>query len=199
MKKLFALAIVALMAVSASAQYYIGGGIGFGMDKTKPEGGESSTNTSFTIAPELGYNLDANSSLGIRIGFTSSKEDGIPETKTNNFIIEPYYRYYFFGFGNFRVAAEAGLNFNTGKTTWSTAGNPDIERKVTGFGLNVTPVLTYGLTDKVTLLAGLNFMGLGFNQEKIKDAGTTTEFGLGVDTNNVANTGDISIGFVYNF
>jgi len=205
MKKLFTLAIVALMAVSASAQYYIGGGIGFGMDKVKPEGGESSTNTSFTIAPEFGYKLDENMSVGIQVGFTNSKEEGawwggtvVDELKTNMFMIAPYVRYNFFSFGNFRVAAQADLGFASGKEK-GTVGANSLEEKKTAFGLNVAPVLTYNLTDKVTLLTRLNFMNLGFNQTKYKDAYTETSFGFGVDTYDTFNTGNIQVGFLYNF
>ena len=52
MKKLFLSMVVALMAVSASAQVYVGGGVGIGSSKVDADGAESVT--TYKFVPEVG-------------------------------------------------------------------------------------------------------------------------------------------------
>ena len=64
MKKLFF--VVAFLAVSmfASAQFYIGGNVGF--MKTDNDGDKT---TNFQIAPDFGYVLNDSWSFGLALGF----------------------------------------------------------------------------------------------------------------------------------
>ena len=78
--------------------------------------------------------------------------------------------------------------------------------KTTGFGLNVTPVLMYNLSNHFALLADLNFLNLTFAQSSSKrdneKQGSDTTFTFGVDSSNIAQLGSDSglmIGFAYKF
>ena len=54
MKKIVLSIIVALIAITANAQVYVGGTFGVGSDKVETEGTEVK-NTTFKILPEVGY------------------------------------------------------------------------------------------------------------------------------------------------
>ena len=59
MKKIVLSIIVALIAITANAQVYVGGTFGVGSDKVETEGTEVK-NTTFKILPEVGYELNVN-------------------------------------------------------------------------------------------------------------------------------------------
>lgn len=198
MKKLVTLAVIAMFAFNASAQFYMGGSLNLGSSTMKPEAEDAkkTTTTSLGIAPEFGYSLNEKSDIGIAIGFSNSTNKvGDDKSKSNAFQVAPYYRYTFLNFGNFGVAAQAALSFASGEDETSQVGNG----KYTQFGLFAAPVLKYTLSEKFTLLSNLNFASVGFSQTKYKEAYKTTDFGIGVDTYNVQTLGDITIGFVYHF
>ena len=82
--------MVALLVatVAASAQVYVGGGIGIGSSKdAHAEGVDVDAKTTFYITPEIGYNLSDNLAVGIGLGYNHSKKG---DFKTNGFSIEPY-------------------------------------------------------------------------------------------------------------
>ena len=54
MKKIVLSVIVALIAITANAQVYVGGTFGVGSDKVETEG-TGVRNTTFKILPEVGY------------------------------------------------------------------------------------------------------------------------------------------------
>ena len=206
MKKVFLLMAVAMFSIAASAQYYVGGSFGFGNGKESfdENGRDDEKVTSFSIAPEFGYSISDKTDVGIAVGFYYSKFDGV---ESGNFIeidgaekattwgIAPYVRYSLIEFGKFAVLAKAELAVSGGSADFVGGG----DSSVFGVGFNVAPMLKYTLSDKFDLLAGLNFMSLGVNYTKIDDYSKTTEFGLGVDTNNVATLGDVTVGFAFKF
>lgn len=63
MKKIVLSVIVALIAITANAQVYVGGTFGVGSDKVETEGTEV-RNTTFKILPEVGYELSEDWSVG---------------------------------------------------------------------------------------------------------------------------------------
>jgi hypothetical protein len=195
MKKVFLFALVAVLSIaSASAQAYIGGSLGFLSSSAKPEGGEKITSSAFSFAPEVGYSLTEKLDLGIAVAFGSGKSGDL---KTTGFGVAPYVRYSLVEFGKFSVLGKASLGIDS-----ETEKDNGYKTTLTTFGLNVAPVLKYDLSDHFVLLANLNFLGLGFNQttEKEGDAKLTrTGCGLGIDTDNVANVGELTIGFAYKF
>jgi long-subunit fatty acid transport protein len=211
MKKVFLLMVVAVFGMTtANAQLYLGGSLGFESEKEKEA--ESKT-TTFTIAPEVGYSVSDKLDVGISLGILNSKLEKsfyefqgmnafFDEVKLSGWEVAPYVRYNMVQFGNFSVLAKASIAFGGGKATVKIAGQEQ-EGKLSIIGVNIAPVLKYTLSDKFDLLANLNFMSVGFNQQKVKDGETTTNFGLNVDSNDVANLngGEVpfTIGFAYKF
>lgn len=87
MKKLLFTLVVAFMAIiSADAQVYVGGSFNLTHDKNADV-------TNFSIAPEVGYNLNKNWAIAAEIGYTHFKSDG---NKANAFNFAPYARFSFF-------------------------------------------------------------------------------------------------------
>ena len=88
MKKFLVMAVMAIMALGVSAQVYVGGSLGYTHAKTDLGSGDQ-----FTIAPEIGYNLNDSWAIGaglnytwVRMLTTSSKSTPMPVTPTSALI-----------------------------------------------------------------------------------------------------------------
>lgn len=87
MKKiLMTLAASFMIAAGASAQVYIGGGVG--VRSADPDGGE--TVTTYKFVPEIGYNLNQDWAIGMAFGVTGQNKGG-----AKNIAFNPYARYTF--------------------------------------------------------------------------------------------------------
>ena len=82
MKKIVLSVIVALIAITANAQVYVGGTFGVGSDKVETEGTEV-RNTTFKILPEVGYELSEDWSVGTVVGYEYNKSGDV-KTKLNS-------------------------------------------------------------------------------------------------------------------
>lgn len=194
MKKILLVVGLVFAGMVANAQFYAGGSLGFGMQSEKNDDGDKiGTETVFSIAPEVGYSMNDRLDLGLSLdfGMWQYKPEGGDKTKSNSFRVAPYVRYSFVEFGRFKVMGKGEL--------YCAFGEDVNEVKTTNFGIGITPVLGYNLSDNFILLANLNFFRLGFDYNKIKDGHETMSFGLGVDTNNALNTNNFQIGFAYIF
>lgn len=190
MKKLFLMAAMMVASVAASAQIYVGGGIGFNSSKADYEGAEAAT--SFKITPEIGYNLDENWTVGIGLGYAHSKQG---EIKSDAFSIEPYARYTFVKWNNVGLFAEAGVGYAHTKDTKTLAeegGNElNAESKYDIFSIGIRPGVSIALNDKLTFVTKIGW--LGYTNEKAGDI-KTNSFGFDFDTIN-----DIDFALYFNF
>jgi hypothetical protein len=195
MKKVTLIMFVAVCGIlSANAQFYLGGSLNFSNQVSKPEGKEKVTKSEFSIAPEIGYSVNQDFDLGLSFGLTNAKDE--KKAKTSGWAVSPYARYSFVEFGKFSVWGSGALFFGENKID-------NLKFKATNFGLAISPVLKCTLSDRFDLISNLNFLNIGFVQstEKVdgKKQGTNTNFGLNVNTNDVATLGKVSIGFIYKF
>ena len=152
MKKIMMTLAALAVAATMNAQVYVGGTVGF---KSVSHDGESAS--AFTIAPELGYNLDENLAVGIALGYSSTDmtiDAAGNVTKlaksVNTFSINPYVRYTF-------VKLDKVNFFADGIVSYSSRGNSD--RKVNTFGLGVQPGVAVNLNDNVSFVAKLGQIG----------------------------------------
>jgi hypothetical protein len=124
--------------------------------------------------------------------------------------IQPFFRYTFAEFGRFSVFANARVHFLSGTTEQtlkyehSDDSFPGFHYDATSLGINIAPMLSFSLSEKINLETALNFMNFGFNRtikkhKESEDKDTITDFGLGINSENVANIGTVSIGFIYKF
>ena len=106
MKKFLLTAVVAVFALAANAQVWIGGSLGASTSKDSYKGLDNTTNE-VTIAPTIGYTYDDNWDFVLEIGYAHG-EDG---ATTNSFGISPYARYKFVKAGNFKAFLDGGFSY----------------------------------------------------------------------------------------
>ena len=169
-------------SLNASAQWYIGGSVGFG--SVKPSGGDSEA--VFSILPELGYQLNDKWSVGAKVGY--HKGDGIAAVinstntrvdLTEEFIIRPYARYSAFTWDPVTVFFDGGIRFAR------------VVDQGTRFGLGVEPGVAVTLTDHITFVTHLGYVGFDTFSPK-GGGGSSTRFGVDFSNN-------CSFGVYYNF
>lgn len=91
MRKLFLLVVIVMAAISASAQegVYLGGGISLWRNNDVDK-------TSFSITPDVGYNLSKQWAVGVELAYAHKGYDGELEVSSNAFALAPYARYSFY-------------------------------------------------------------------------------------------------------
>ena len=142
MKKVFASFIVlAALSLSANAQWYIGGGMGFDLNSN-----DGSTHAMFNIAPEGGYNFSDRMAAGLAVPITFSTETSVNLT--------PYFRYKFVKFGPVSLFADAYAEFGSIASDFN-------------WGIGVAPGLACDIKNNWSLAAHIGNIGYsevsGFN------------------------------------
>ena len=131
---------MAVFAMTASAQIYVGGQIGFSTSSVNAdtEGSSSISGTSFKILPEVGYKLNDKWAVGIQVGYSQGisafgtfdvndfrslaknvgsaafdvlSSSDLADVKLNAFRVAPYVRYTFLKAGNFDFFLEGGVAY----------------------------------------------------------------------------------------
>ena len=198
MKKIMMTLAAVCVAATMNAQMYIGGTVGLDFqNKLIDKDGNEATGMYFQVKPELGYNLDEKSSVGIALGismtnngnkFTINNQARFAGHKMDKsatqFEIAPYYRYKFLQFDKIDifVDAYAALKY----TTYDEWNN-------TTFGLGVRPGVAFNANDKFSFVAKLG-AGLFYESSKDKDSESVSKFGLHGNT-----LAPLEIGMYYNF
>lgn len=165
MKKIILAAIVAASAMTANAQVWIGGSLGFN-STTKEVASIDVTTTSFEIQPEIGYNLSDQWAVACALGFSTSKTENADAQ--NTFKINPYARYTFAKSGIASFFVDGGLSY----TTYGEDHNR--------FGIGVQPGVAISLSDNFSFVTKLGSLGYSTTSNHDVD---TNSFGLGVDGN----------------
>lgn len=183
MKKILMTLAAAFVAVSMSAQVYVGGSFGFTSfdDSNK-------SHSAFKFMPEVGYNLDENMSLGVALGYKQGSTSLAWELKNPNedlktFSIMPYLRYKFVNFGPVTVFADGALEYEH---------IDDNGAKANAFGLAVLPGIAVNLTEKLSFVSHVG--RLGYSQAKADADGAKAISTFGLDLDN-----SLSFGLYYNF
>lgn len=150
MKKIMMTLAAVAVAATMNAQVYVGGS--FGLTQDHASNSKVSTNM-FTIAPEIGYNLNEKFAVGVALEYAYNGTTGA--THTNKYGINPYLRYNFVKAGNFSAFVDGGLEYATEHTK-------GLKKNDNTFGFRVNPGIAYNVSEKVTLVAHLK-NGLYFN------------------------------------
>ena len=159
MKKIILTALVAIVAVTANAQVWVGGELGFNHTDYKHSDPDI---TSFVIAPEVGYSLSDKWDIAIALGDRYQKMKD--HDATNDIYVNPYARFTFFKTGKVGFFVDGGFSILTGDSP-------------TEFGVGIRPGIKFAASDKVTLVA--SFGGLGY--KNVED--NNSEFGFNVNGN----------------
>jgi len=189
MKKFFVMAVMAVAALNANAQWWAGGSFGLNFDNGGNRNGDQNT-TSFQISPEVGYNLDDKWSVAIALGFGTSNNAtstadamgnyyGAKLEESNNFFkVAPYVRYTFCKTAPVSFFVDGGFGFRF----YNHDGGSQ-------FNVGIRPGVAFAATKKLSLVATTGYLGYQKDSEKADDG---SRFGLGLD-----NT--IIFGAYYNF
>jgi len=186
MKKILMTLAAAFVAVSMNAQVYVGGSLGINAWSSQKNAGDRSE-TTFSILPEVGYNINDDWAVGTVIGYASDKwaglSDGLTHTQIsqNAFTVSPYARYTFANAGKVNFFVDGGVEFTTAsKGDW------------TSFGVGLKPGLAVNLSDNLSFVSHLGFIGW----QMLNPDG---------DDNNINKTGldlsssNLTFGLYYNF
>lgn len=176
MKKIVLTMMAAMVAVVMDAQIYAGGSVGF---QTVSHDGNSTT--AFTLKPEVGYNLNEDWAIGMAFGYS---EKGKDESKVKTFIINPYVRYNAVKLDKVTLFLDGAFEYKNTKFD---------NYKENEWGLGVKPGISVALTDKLSMVSHMGFIGYKSSKPDFDGAKATNTFGVDVDASH------LDFGLYYSF
>lgn len=184
MKKTIMTLFVAMVALCAQAQIYLGGTVG--LATVGSEGGDDET--SFKLLPEIGYNLNDKWAIGTTIGYQKGTFSMLDTNISNMdgvkaFTVAPYARWTFAKAKTVNVFLDMGFGFVSGEAN-------DVD--FTAFNIGVQPGIAINLNRHFSLVGKIGFLGYEvINPDG--DNNNTHAFGFDANGNN------IQFGLYYNF
>ena len=109
MKKIVVLIFVVMAALSAKAQFYVGGNVALWHN-------DDADNTSFLIEPEFGYNFSERWAVGATLGFAHNSKETVGFK--NAFSFAPYVRYSYYENKVVRLFLDGGIGISSVKYLW---------------------------------------------------------------------------------
>lgn len=179
MKKIFLALVIAVATISASAQTYVGGGVGFWRNS-------DDNHTNFNLKPEVGYKLSDKWALGVGVAYDYNYDDGV---KVHEFSIDPYARWNFVSFGPVSLFLDMGFGIGTHKV--KVGDNDSSDADVT-WQMGVAPGVKVTLSKNIDFVAHCGFFGYRDNDNPAMSYGEKG-FGLKLSGN------DLRFGINYNF
>lgn len=168
----------------AKGDMMISGAFSFGAESTGDE-----KESSFEIAPKFGFFVSDNIAVGAKIGFMTEKGEDAAGNDTmdkQTLSLGAFGRYYMTPASKFSIFAELGVDYgNVDNKLWDS--------KSSTISAMVGPGISYFVSDAFALEATWGMLGFSSDDNGGDGADATTNFGLGLDTR------DLAIGFVYKF
>ncbi|HEY0056847.1 MAG TPA: outer membrane beta-barrel protein [Pedobacter sp.] len=176
MKKILLVTVLAVAGLTASAQtekgrVTLGGTLSY--ESSKSEADDSYDPSAFTILPTFSYFVANNISLGLGLGYTSSKvaklsgvRNGIPtfsKIKTSAVVVYPFGRSYKSLSEQFKFFGELGVPLAFG----STEVNGQDSGGSTSIGVSLSPGFAFFPTKRVAIELGFN--GINYISTTLKD------------------------------
>ena len=177
MKKVLFTLVAMVMAISASAQVYVGGSAGI-YSKTTTAGGEDVNTTEYKLVPEIGYNIDKDWAVGIAFGWTGETKGNVKTLEVN-----PYVRYTFIHTKYINTFVDGGVGYGH---VYNNENDKDL------WSLGFRPGISVNLNEKLSFVAHVGFLGW----EQTKDNNShykVSKWGVEADGNN------LTFGLYYNF
>ena len=170
MKKSLLTVAFAMVAMVSSAQFYVGGSLGFNTttNKASYDGKEvyKKKGNTFNIAPEIGWAMNETLSFGATINLISDKAVGATEADFS-WNIKPYARYTFHQVGNISCFADGVLGYGVPAEDWNY------------FSIAIRPGITVSLTDNLSLISTVDLLGWETTSRKEDKAkASTPTFGI---------------------
>lgn len=180
MKKILMTLAAVAVAATMNAQVYVGGGIGF-----QTSSNDGNTSTTIKLIPEVGYTLDENWAVGIALGYAQNNvKVGGEKVKVKVFQVSPYARWTFVKFDRVNLFVDGGVSYQ----------HEDADgTKTNDFGVGLKPGVAVNLTDKLSFVTHVGFLGYTYSKLDVSGAKATNSFGFDLDGNN------LTFGLYYNF
>jgi len=192
MKKILLTSLLAVFAVSGAqaANYFVGGSASLSLDDTHKN--------TIEVSPEIGWYYNENWDFGLNVDLGYARSDA--DNGLWGYGIGGFARYKVAQFGDFKLL----LKGSVGAAFATVTSNVDaIDGETTAaLAASIAPMVTYDVSESLTLYANLNFLGVSASYMFENDTlgiGNDWAFNAGVDSSNVFNTGDFKVGFLYNF
>jgi hypothetical protein len=193
-----------------NAQVFVGGGFGFNTASGSIVNGATTTDKpstfNFNISPWIGKFGSENMAYGIALHFIAGRTEsgGTPMTvnTSSTFSVSPFLRYYALRMNKFSVFGQFNAGFSLATSKSKTDGVSVDGPKTTMIFLNILPALSYDVSDRFSLEAGINILNFGLSFTSVETGNTTdktTNFGFGAGLNNIVKLGDITVGAIYKF
>ena len=186
MKKILMTIAAAFVAVSMSAQVYVGGTVGMASVGSE----NSDDETVYKLLPEIGYNINDEWAIGTVIGYAKSPIGGVQKlgnlkyTSANSesaFIFAPYARYTFVKGKNVSLFLDGGFDFTSGS-----------DGDYTALSVGLKPGVAVSLGENVSFVAHAGFIGYdSINPDG--DNNNVHAWGLDLGSNN------LTFGLYFNF
>jgi len=184
---LLSVALFVATFISANAQFYAGGSIGFENNSVmEPK-------LSLSVNPIVGFYISKKFDVGLDVGFATTRLQS--DVKSSIWSIEPYARYSFFQLGKFEVLVKGSFSF-INVDGFINVDNPI--GKSTNIRMDIRPILTYNLTEKIVLFTQLNCLSLAVAMINPENDDSHYHFRFGA-SNSLVNTSNLPIGFFYKF
>jgi len=206
---------LAVTAVYVSAQFFVEGSmnVSYYSYKSSFNGNTSpsSPTLSFGLSPRAGFWLNDKIAAGAEIFFDMSTrkfrtiDPDNPEQEIKITSLRPHWgfsvfsRYKFWGTDKLSLFAQGSIGYSAHVTKEKTAMYARKTHSVSSFSINVTPLISYELNDKISLMATCRFFRLGFRTLKAKDeinGSKHSETGFNFSAQSIEN---LNIGIMYNF
>ena len=212
MKVIISFVITMSAMFSASAQVFVGGGLGTSFSDGKSSWGSTENSGSgfgFNISPQVGYFVKDDLAIGISGYLGNNWSDNKrtdPNDPTNDredkyfsvsWGVNAFGRYKLMGLGieNLSLLVEGlvGVQGSNVKNTENeiTTKHPG----TTAYGVNARPILSYKLSDKLDVLAYCDFLTIGYSYQTNNNPDLNSHnINLGFNS-----FSDLNIGFIYKF
>ena len=170
---------------------FITGSVGYQSQKT----GDIKTDA-FTITPMVGYFITGNIAVGGQVAYTSSTDfidTGLSsyELEINAFGIGAFGRYYTTPANAFSLFGQLSVAYQTAKS--EASGGAVAEIKADGFGIDLSPGISYFVSDHFALEATIGSIGYSTANPDVEGMPSTNTFNIGL------NLSDVSFGVLYKF
>lgn len=213
MKKILLTLALAAFAMTANAQWVLGGNIGANHSNNHAtDYVTGSTSTNISIMPKIGYWLNDDMQIGIQLGYTQNYNrnyltDVDSYTSNTGSALEfiPYFRYNVANWKNFTVFCEAQLDLTLGLESHGynsvTETTTDAGDSYTRFGIALVPGLNYAFTENISMDIYVNLLALYADFYTSDNSGAHSwGLGLNMDAQTVnAHLSNFAIGFNYSF
>lgn len=216
MRKNLILFLVLAFSGLINAQMFVGGGLGlktsngnytnYAEPQTTIKGKPS---ISFSIQPMMGYIINEDFTVGLKIGISHSSNDFSIDPNSNplkrketTFGISPFARYYFLKWNDLSVYMQTNLDVlsYSGKEIFTTSTTNLPSTLMIGVGL--IPAIQYDINERFGLFTNLNFLHIGYSLSRTERIVETNKivtkghsFDFSGNTDELLNVDGLQIGF----